>query len=63
MIARKLGVAVEFKQLTDATRIPMIQQGAVDIVIATMTHTRERDKVVDFSITYFVTGREPGTRG
>ena len=57
MIARKLGVAVEFKQLTDATRIPMIQQGAVDIVIATMTHTRERDKVVDFSITYFVTGQ------
>ena len=35
----------------------MIQQGAVDIVIATMTHTRERDKVVDFSITYFVTGQ------
>lgn len=56
-IAEKLGVKVEFKQLTDATRIPSILQGSTDIVIATMTHTRERDKVVDFSITYFVTGQ------
>lgn len=56
-IGRRLGVSVEFKQLTDATRIPSVQQGATDIVIATMTHTRERDKVVDFSITYFVTGQ------
>ncbi|NLH88664.1 MAG: transporter substrate-binding domain-containing protein, partial [Firmicutes bacterium] len=45
-IGRRLGVSVEFKQLTDATRIPSVQQGATDIVIATMTHTRERDKVV-----------------
>lgn len=57
MIAGKMGVAVEFRQLTDATRIPIIQQGSVDIVIATMTHSRERDKVVDFSVTYFVTGQ------
>jgi len=56
-IADKLGVKIEYKQLTDATRIPAIQQGSADIVIATMTHTRDRDKVVDFSITYFVTGQ------
>ena len=57
MIADSMGVGLEFRQLTDATRIPMIQQGSVDIVIATMTHSRERDKVVDFSISYFWTGQ------
>ena len=55
-LAKKLGVEkVELKPVTSATRIPMLVQGDIDLVAATMTHTRERDKTVDFSITYFPT--------
>jgi len=58
-IAKELGIAkVELKPVTSATRIPMLAQGDVDIVAATMTHTRERDQSVDFSITYFDTDQK-----
>ena len=56
-LADALGVGLEMKQTSDAIRIPSLLQGAVDLEIATMTHTRERDKQIDFSITYFVTGQ------
>jgi len=58
-IAKQLGIAkVELKPVTSATRIPMLAQGDVDIVAATMTHTRERDQSVDFSISYFDTNQK-----
>ncbi|EPR42849.1 ABC-type transporter, periplasmic subunit family 3 [Desulfovibrio sp. X2] len=57
-IADKLGVKLELKPVTSATRIPMLTQGSVDLVAATMTHKFERDDVIDFSITYFMDGQK-----
>lgn len=56
-VAKKMGVKLEMKPVTSSTRIPMLSQGSVDIVAATMTHKLERDDVVDFSITYFMDGQ------
>jgi len=52
-IAKALGVEVEFVKVTSQTRIPMLVSGNVDVVAASMTHTREREKTIDFSITYY----------
>jgi polar amino acid transport system substrate-binding protein len=56
-IAKKIGVRLTIKQLAVAARIPELQQGRVDILAAALTHTREREAVVDFSLTTFVTGQ------
>ena len=52
-LAAKLGVKLELKPVTSSTRIPMLEQGAIDIIAATMTHKIEREEKIDFSITYF----------
>ncbi len=52
-LAKKLGVDLELKPVTSATRIPMLEQGAIDLIAATMTHKIEREEKIDFSITYF----------
>src|SRR5262245_4017604 len=52
-VAERIGVPVEFVKVTSPTRIPLLVSGNVDLVAASMTHTRERDKVIDFSITYY----------
>src|SRR5512135_609634 len=57
-IAKKLGVRVEFKPVTSANRMPMLMEGRVDILAATMTKNPERAKQVDFSYTYFLTGQK-----
>lgn len=57
-IADKLGVKLELKQVTSKTRIPMLQDGQVDLAICTMTHQRGRDEAIDFSITYFMDGQK-----
>jgi polar amino acid transport system substrate-binding protein len=44
-------------KVTSATRIPLLVSGNVDLVAASMTHTRERDKAIDFSITYYTGGQ------
>jgi polar amino acid transport system substrate-binding protein len=46
---------VEFRAITTADRIPVLQQGRVDIVIRTMTMTCERWEQVSFSSEYLVT--------
>ena len=56
-IAAQLGVPVELVKVTSATRIPLLVSGNVDLVAASMTHTRERDKTIDFSITYYTGGQ------
>lgn len=56
-IAEKIGVSVEFVRVTSPTRIPMLVSGNVDLVAASMTHTVKRDKVIDFSITYYTGGQ------
>lgn len=55
-IAEKLGVEPRFEQVTSKNRIPNLETGKADLVLATMTHTRERDKVIDYSVTYFLDG-------
>lgn len=52
-IAKRLGVKLEVTPVTSATRIPLLQQGRIDLVASTMTHYRSRDEAVDFSIGYF----------
>ncbi len=56
-IAKKLGVKVEFSQVTSKTRIPMVQSGTVDIAAASMTHKVKRDDPIDFTISYFFDGQ------
>jgi polar amino acid transport system substrate-binding protein len=57
-IAERLNVKLELKQVTSKTRIPMLQDGQVDMAICTMTHQRQRDEAIDFSITYFMDGQK-----
>lgn len=56
-IADQMGVKLDVKTVTSATRIPMLTQGSIDLAAATMTHKFERDDVIDFSITYFDAGQ------
>src|SRR5215467_3630959 len=56
-IAARIGVPVELVKVTSATRIPLLVSGNVDLVAASMTHTRERDRAIDFSITYYTGGQ------
>lgn len=48
---------VEFKQVTPSNRILALNSGQVDMIIATMTITKQRMQVVDFSIPYYVAGQ------
>ena len=57
-LAKRLGVKIELAPVTAATRIPLLQQGRIDLIAATLTHYRERDRVIDFSIGYFWTGQK-----
>lgn len=57
-IADKLGVGIEFKTVTSKNRIPMLAQGSVDMLAATMTHKHSRDEKIDFSVTYFMDGQK-----
>ncbi|MBA4392108.1 MAG: amino acid ABC transporter substrate-binding protein [Desulfobacca sp.] len=57
-IAKKLGVKLELKPVTSASRMPQLTEGNIDIIAATMTATPERAKQIDFSLTYFFTGQK-----
>jgi polar amino acid transport system substrate-binding protein len=57
-IAQKIGVKPVFKQLAVAARIPELQQGRIDILAASLTHNKERESQIDFSLTTFVTGQK-----
>lgn len=57
-VADRLGVELERVPVTNKTRIAFVQQGRIDMSVANMTHTRERDKAIDFSITYFFDGQK-----
>src|SRR5215475_14510075 len=56
-VGERIGVPVELVKVTSPTRIPLLVSGNVDLVAASMTHTRERDKAIDFSITYYTGGQ------
>jgi aspartate/glutamate/glutamine transport system substrate-binding protein len=48
---------IDLKEVTSKTRIPMLKNGDIDIIVATMTITEERKKEVDFSNVYFKAGQ------
>jgi polar amino acid transport system substrate-binding protein len=57
-IAKKIGVKPVIKQMAVAARIPELQQGRIDILAASMTHNKEREPLLDFSLTTFVAGQK-----
>ena len=56
-VAMQLGVSVQLVPLSVESRIPELQMGRVDILIANLAYTRSRAKQIDFSYSYYV-GRE-----
>jgi len=61
LLAGKLGIAegdIEWVEAVSANREPFLQQGRVDMVVATYTMNDERDKVVDFAGPYFQAGQD-----
>ena len=57
-ISKRLGVELEVMQVTAKTRIPTLEAGKIDVIAAALTHTRERDKVLDFTISYVLDGQK-----
>jgi polar amino acid transport system substrate-binding protein len=57
-LAKSLGVKLELVATNPANRIPLLQSGKVDLIVADITITPERAQVVDFSTPYFVTGQQ-----
>jgi glutamate transport system substrate-binding protein len=61
IVAKGLGVdenGITWKTTVSANREPYIQQGQVDLVIATYTITDDRKKVVNFGGPYYVAGQD-----
>jgi polar amino acid transport system substrate-binding protein len=52
-LAEEMGVEAELVVVDGTTRISFLQDGEVDISVASMNHTRDREDAIDFSITYF----------
>ncbi len=57
-LASALGVKLELVATNPANRIPLLQSGKADLIVADITITPERAQVVDFSLPYFVTGQQ-----
>jgi len=52
LLARDLGLELVLVPTIGASRIPMLQTGKADLVIATLSITPDRAKVIDFSVPY-----------
>lgn len=52
LLAQDLGVALEMVPTNGANRIPQLITDKADIVVAALTITPERQKVIDFSLPY-----------
>jgi len=53
-LARRLGVTLQFVQVTAASRVPLLQTGRIDAEVAVTTPNKVRNEVVDFSLTYIM---------
>ncbi|MBN1829345.1 MAG: transporter substrate-binding domain-containing protein [Deltaproteobacteria bacterium] len=51
-------LTIEKVKVNNKTRISFLTSGRIDMSTANMTHKRERDKTIDFSITYFYDGQK-----
>ena len=61
IIAAKLGLSeddIEFTETVSANREPFLEQGQVDMVVATYTINDKRDMVIDFAGPYFLAGQD-----
>ncbi|MFF3865188.1 glutamate ABC transporter substrate-binding protein [Micromonospora sp. NPDC001898] len=61
IIAKGLGVEaanIEWKTTVSANREPFIQQGTVDLVVATYTINDERKQKINFAGPYFIAGQD-----
>ncbi len=61
IIAAKLGISedqIEWKEAVSANREPFIENGEVDLVIATYTINDDRKKVIDFGGPYYTAGQD-----
>jgi polar amino acid transport system substrate-binding protein len=52
LLAQKIGVPVEFVDVSGDARISMLVSGQIDVAVANTSATLERAKTVDFSIPY-----------
>ncbi|ADU72525.1 ABC transporter substrate-binding protein [Pantoea sp. At-9b] len=57
-LANSLGVKLKLVATNPANRIPLLQSGKADLIVADITITPERAQVIDFSTPYFVTGQQ-----
>jgi glutamate transport system substrate-binding protein len=60
-VAKELGVeesGIQFKETVSANREPFIQQGQVDLVVATYSITDARKQKVSFAGPYFIAGQD-----
>lgn len=57
---KKLGkpIKLDKKEVTPATRIPLIANRTIDVECGSTTYTRGRDETVDFTINFFFTGSQ-----
>lgn len=51
-IAEDLGVKIQLVEITNAARVPTIQTGKADILVANLGITDERKQAVDFTVPY-----------
>src|SRR3546814_9746842 len=52
-IASRMKVKLNMVIVTSANRIANLKTKKVDILVSSLVHTRERDKAIDYSVTYF----------
>lgn len=57
-IAERLGRDIEFTEAVSAQRETLIENGTVDMVLATYTINEERDQVIDWAGPYFHAGQD-----
>lgn len=59
-LEKKLGkpVKLDKKEVTPATRIPLVANRTIDLECGSTTYTRSRDETVDFSQVFFFTGSQ-----
>ena len=57
-IGDELGREVEFQEAVSANRETFLQNGTVDMVVATYTINDERDELIDFAGPYYIAGQD-----
>lgn len=56
-VAKNMGITLEIVPVSAKDRSPFILQDKVDVIMATMTLSKNRDEIIDFSVPYFEVGQ------